>query len=330
MAVRTRRQRPSRHEARNRRRGARAREHLEQKRAQERSQLKKRERSRDRARRVTPSSKLPGRAGRSGLFCLGVAAGMLLAAPVQERLGRWTGGELGRIETLAIQGNARLSSEEIAGFIGMPPGSPLGAIDSPAIEARLIEHPWIRAAQTLWLPPATLLVRIEERQPAALLVDPVLGQQREPVGRLVDHTGTAFARSEGTRSSKLPRLAGGQSLASDRPHPVLQTGLALARQLARQLDRQTMDALGEDPRELVLALPVEGAPEGWILRSQDRSFEVVLGNDHVAERLERLAQLLAARLSILRGAPLRIDLRFTDQAVLQSGSPAGRGGELKS
>jgi len=208
----------------------------------------------------------------------------------------------------------------VAEATGVVPGGPLAEVDVEAVTARLQSEGWIRAAQVLVLPPSTLLVRVEERQPRAVLFDGtnrILGEDDEhaAVGRLIDATGTPFAPLRGRRpvlgAAALPRIVGGRTLASDKSHESLVTALALLERLDEPAD-PVLASLGGGLR---LHLPEEAA-EGWVLDARERSLRVVLGRDHLFERFDRLAELLRARLPAL-AKPVRIDLRFADQAVLK-------------
>ena len=102
------------------------------------------------------------------LFALSLAAGIALAAPLEERLAGWAQDDLGPLEQMAIQGNSRLSFAEVASTTGIRRGTPLASIDPEAVRQRLAAEPWVREANVLRLPPSTLLVRVEERVPQAL------------------------------------------------------------------------------------------------------------------------------------------------------------------
>jgi cell division septal protein FtsQ len=308
------RSRFSRQLARTRRRGDRARDRLEQQRRKERRNLASRER--DRARARTAQGSTPGwtQLRNIALFAVSLGMGALLAGPLHQQLGGWITLESGRLESLAIQGNDRLSHEEIADATGVAPGSPLTDIDNEAVEMRLTSHPWIRAAQILRLPPSTLLVRVEERRPAARLA----GGGRHTVAgveRLVDPDGTPFAQATdpaiGHEGNSLPRLIGGPSLASGRPHAVLAEAIALLDRL--RAGSPAWQMLGG---AVELYLPQPQNSEGWVLRTHDQTLEIVLGHEAQLERFDRLEALLRAELPEL-AQPVRIDLRFADQAVLR-------------
>ncbi len=330
-SLRGKRSKPSRYVEFNRERGERARAHLERARERERRRLRDDGRARERNRTRGPhDGARQRRVGRSLVFLASLAAGVLLASPLQyvlqTQLTRLSTSGMGRVESIAIQGNAHLSFADVAEATGVAPDSPLSEVDIPAVIARLESQDWIRDAQVLVLPPSTLLVRVEERQPSAVLLDGtnrVLGQDDEfaEAGRLIDATGMPFAALRGRRpvlgASDLPRIVGGQELPTGERHAALVTALALL----ERFDAPHEPALSALSGRVRVHLP-GGDAEGWVLEVPDRSLRIVLGEERLLERFDRLAALLRARLPAL-SQPVRIDLRFADQAVLQELTASG-------
>ncbi|HEM45859.1 MAG TPA: FtsQ-type POTRA domain-containing protein, partial [Alphaproteobacteria bacterium] len=301
-----RRSRPgaARHEAANRERGARARAHLARARERERRRLAQRERERERSRHLRGGPDPRARIRRAVLFAASGGLGLALAGLLGEPLWGAIGPRFAAVETIAVQGHVVLPSAEIAAATGVSPGTALAGVDPSDVQARLSALPWVREARVLRLPPSTLLVRVREREPRAVLS---AGDGSRPV-RLVDAEGTAF---ESERIPEgLPLLVGGEALPSGAPHERLATALALL----ADLDTTGAGALADDHGRLALHLPRGDAPEGWVLRG---AAEVVLGRDAGAERFDRLAELLRSGVLATQGGsgPLRIDLRFADQAV---------------
>lgn len=304
-----------RHETSNDRRGARARAHLARQRQRELARRRGTERARLRAR--TGGGKAPGGRLRGALaFALSLAAGVLLAAPLQSLAASWLGDGLGRLESIAIQGGDHLSHDEIAEATGVAPGSALGGVDPADVERRLSDHPWIREARVMRLPPATLLVHIEERRARALLVG------REGT-RFVDASGNPFAPAVDELAEGLPRLVGGDALEDGRAHETLREALELLERLPGLAEA----GLAPDGR-IDLHLPGGNAPEGWRLHAPSTGTRVVLGRGDLAGRFERLWQLLEDEetLRALQEGDDEIDLRFADQAVLRSAVRSGDGG----
>jgi cell division septal protein FtsQ len=302
------------HETANRGRSSRAQEHLA--RARERDRRRLETRGRDRARsRIFGGNRAPRRGLlRAGSASLALALGLALAALLGEPVLGWLGPELGSVDTIAIQGNSRLTFVEVASATGVARGSELARVDAAVVEERLRAVPWIRDARVMRLPPSTLLVRISEREPRAIL----LGTGRGREVRLVDADGTPFAA--GSASDPLPRIVGGDALENGVSHPVLATAL----DLLDDLETVGAGALADRNGEIALHLPYGDAPEGWVVKG---AAEVVLGVDELDVRFARLARLLDANEIGPGNAKkmTRIDLRFADQAVLSPAKPDTRG-----
>jgi len=243
------------------------------------------------------------------LFALSLVAGIALASPIEQHVAGWANYDLGPLEQMAIQGNSRLSFAEIAATTRVRRGTPLASIDQAAVSQRLVAQPWIREADVLRLPPSTLLIRIEERVPRAVLQSREQGSQA-PAPRLIDASGHLFAAHLDDRS--LPRLMGGDGLASEEKHAVLLTGLALFEELQ---SAEFADLWGPDD-DLRVYLPVSSSSEGWVVRG---SMEVVLGQRDLMPRIRRLGEVIRSddAMGAMGDADFVIDLRFADQAVLR-------------
>ena len=215
-----------------------------------------------------------------------------------------------RVHALAVQGHERLSAARIAKASGLGSGSLASASDPERIARQLESDVFIESAQVTTLPTGTVVVRVQEREPVALL----RGAEFEggsQTWRLVDTTGTPFARTRARGWSRLPRFRSAEALPTNKPNPKLVFGLSLAA-LMREINGQSVVK-----REI--QLPSEANGLGWVLHSQTLPRTVILGEDELKPRLERLALLLASSLPATRGAE-EIDLRFAGQAVLRSGS----------
>lgn len=306
--------RSPRHPMSNRDRGSRAREHLARARERDRRRLQNRYRVRARARSLAGGRDPRRGLLRTGSAALALAFGVGLAALLGQPILNWLGPELGSVDTIAIQGNSQLSFVEVATATGVARGSELARVEPADVEARLMAVPWIRDARVLRLPPSTLLVRISEREPRAMLV--ATGRGR--ADRLVDADGTPF--EGGAVSGRIPRIVGGDALANGVPHAVLVTAL----DLLDDLETVGAGALADPNGEIALHLPYGDAPEGWVVKG---TAEVVLGVDDLDVRFARLARLLESN-ELGSGAATkaqRIDLRFADQAVLSPVKPDTRG-----
>jgi hypothetical protein len=265
---------------------------------------------RKRRRELSPHAREFIRMRAALIFLLSLAAGVALAIPIEKQLGRWAQDGLGTLQKISIQGNSQLSFDEVALATGIQPGRALADVDPLLVESRLRREPWIRDASVLTLPPSTLLVRVEERKPRALLLDSEIPPTIR-AARLVDSSGFLFASALGDED--LPRLVGGENLALNHEHESLNMALGLLENL-EELD---LEALGGSRGPIELWLPRAGSSEGWVLRG---NLEIILGHDHLMGRLRRLSDLLdSGKIRALRGEErFQIDLRFADQAVLRN------------
>ncbi len=245
------------------------------------------------------------------LFALALVSGIALAKPLEKQIAQLTSNNFGLLESMAIQGNSRLSFGEIAAITRIQRGTPLATIDTSVIATRLAREAWIREADVLRLPPSTLLIRVEERKPKAILV-PRNSSSREQGTRLVDANGHLFIAVAASNSESLPRLVGGEALASEQQHEVLRKGLALIEHLQAPKLADLWD------HDLAVYLPIQNETEGWALRG---SMDVLLGQKDLKSRIDRLSQLIRNEkiIGALDGQRMLIDLRFANQAVLRRG-----------
>lgn len=77
--------------------------------------------------------------------------------------------DLFAIERIVIEGERELSVDEVTERAQVPPESTLLRFPRDEIAERLVSHPWIAAAEVRRRFPQTLVIRIEERSPAALV-----------------------------------------------------------------------------------------------------------------------------------------------------------------
>ena len=156
----------------------------------------------------------------------------------------------------------------------------------------------------------SLMVGIRERVPEAVVTanDP----SRGPRVTLVDPSGTPFAPAGADDVEILPHLIPSGAVSAGEPD----ARLALALALAKRLPAHGL------PGDLEIFIAPRSDPEGLALRLPGLPGRVVIGWEDFDARLERLTALLAADLTEVAEAA-RIDLRFADQAVLQSPRPGG-------
>ena len=308
--------RPRRFERRTQRRSRRARAHLE------------RRRRRGQVLGVGSSGRPLGAPGRrrglrsAACGLLGLAAGFLAGpSALQAGFGCWKG-HPSQIESISVSGHARLPARDVAEATGVARGSSVAEVDARAVEKRLALHPWIRSAVAAVLPSGGLLVEIEEREPRAVVRS---GSQKQ--WQLVDVWGVPFAPAEPRHAATLPRLRSHPELAGNLEHEVLARTLAILDELPPGALRKLSPAVAEISEEaggwplgLELHLPAPGSHRGWVLRAAAPQVEVILGQEGIELRLERLAQLLDSELLREVRRAESIDLRFADRAVMRAAS----------
>jgi len=74
-----------------------------------------------------------------------------------------------KIQSITVLGLDRLSREEITTTLKLSPDSSLWSIDTDYLSDQLVKHPWIRSVTFDRVIPHSLVVQVEERQPAAVL-----------------------------------------------------------------------------------------------------------------------------------------------------------------
>ena len=249
------------------------------------------------------------RARQVALFAVSLLFGTLLASTVTATVLQWWNEKPVTLESIAVQGTERLSSEDVARASGAARGSRLEELSEPELARAVAAHPWIREARVAVLPTGTLIIDITEREARAVLRD-------DSGVHFVDEEGIAFAvvgPEDGREAAGLPLIVGNDSDAASR-----QQGLTIAARLD-ELGLPGFARDGAPHRGLTLQLPrADDARKGWVLRPE-RGPVVILGSDDVTtvtDRLDRLERLLEADLGELEETTA-IDLRFAGQAVLR-------------
>lgn len=77
-----------------------------------------------------------------------------------------TSGEYFALKTLEIQGNSRLSSREILETADLIDGGNTLAVSIDAVEEALARHPWVKEVSVKRVLPGTLIIGIQEKDPA--------------------------------------------------------------------------------------------------------------------------------------------------------------------
>jgi cell division protein FtsQ len=249
------------------------------------------------------------RAGLGVLFCTSLLVGGTVGGSAIDGVRSWWRAEPQSVVAIAVQGNRHLESRAVAAATGIEKGSRLSDIDLREVEAKLNQNPWIAAAKVRALPMGQLLVHIEEREAQA-----ALRTLDEPIWRLVDGKGIPFATATESDLERLPRFRSSEPIQPLAASPTLVTAI----ELSDAVGRLGLSELTERA-ELIVPDPEARSNEGWVLAVGDPEVRIILGEDEVHDNLEQLARLMTSGLEELRDAR-RIDLRFTDLAVLSGAS----------
>lgn len=214
--------------------------------------------------------------------------------------GAWIGASWAldaELEHVSVQGLRHLSSADVLAASGLRAGTTLEAVDPAEVAAQLETHPWIDEARALRLPSGLVLIGVREREAAATL----LGSE----AWAIDADGTPFDRVASEPLEGLPQIVTRERFEPGVAHGSLAEAVSLPRQLA---DHGL-------PAPVEIGITASDDPEGLWLRLPDVAARIVLGRGRLDEKLDRLARVLDADLPELARAT-RIDLRFSDQAVL--------------
>ena len=266
-------------------------------------------------------------AGASGLFLIAIAIGIASSAEVSRITAYWWTQVPTRVHSIAVTGQQRLDAAQVASATGLVRSAFLENLNPSAIEQDLESHSWIEAAEVITLPSGQVLVKVEEREPSAIL-HPSDGSSV----MWVDRSGTPFALAQENDDnfSSMPRLITAEPFLPDEAHLPLAHAVALLEHIASPGDANAIFT--------EIQLPTSQDLRGWLLRTRERDLEVILGTWEPAAneeserfralqtRLTKLRQVLAGNLSEgkLTG---RIDLRFKDQAIWIADVPSVGGGQ---
>jgi cell division protein FtsQ len=108
------------------------------------------------------------------------------------------------LKTITFVGNSRIPTAQLEKAVESQLGTPLALVDFDAIKKELGQFPLIRSYVTESAPPDTLIIRLAERAPIAVL-------QAATGFSVIDAAGVELQQST-TRPDKLPLLTGGAAI----------------------------------------------------------------------------------------------------------------------
>ena len=276
----------------------------------------------DRERPAPPPSALGHGLRLAGLWSAGLLGAAALATAGWRH---FAAGDVLRIRSIAVTGNARATAAELLALSPVKVGDGLLTADVEAMERAIARHPWIAsAAVRRHLPPA-VEVQVKEREPRAV-VD--LGGLY-----LVDRDGQVFKRATPGDGLDLPLITGlaREDYLNHRTalEPRLRGALALLATYGRE---------GLGPLAPVSELHFD-AEEGVVLYVGDQGTEVILGpgqgqgEPDWLDKLTRLRRVLEAlraegrRAEVIhlddRSHPDRVAVRLSGRSSEKEGAGAG-------
>lgn len=208
-----------------------------------------------------------------------------------------------KVKNFSVEGNMLVSTNEILQLLQVQRGELLFRTDLMQIQNNILNHYYIKNAVVKRNLPTTLVVRVEERIPIAIVNCPGL--------YYVDDEGVVLPHPVERKLFDLPLLSNiplqekiilGATLAS----PSVQEALAVLR-LMKELNRPLFHAISE--------IKVE-TPEGIQLLTAEHCVPIIIGKGNIEQKFVKLEafwnQYVRTRgLSSLRYA----DVRFTDRVI---------------
>lgn len=250
------------------------------------------------------SKKAPVRSTRQKLVRL--AARLALVALALGLVAAWMWQRTLPLKQVAVVGNVQAQDEDVIRLVRATPDSTaLFSLDPALMADRAERHPWVREAHIRRLPTGTLRIRVEERQPAAL----VLGADGRPA-HFLDARGYAMPMRRGALAD-VPVLRG----AIPDYHPTQPVASRSLRELLAALasaDDETDALISEvvwTPRQTTL----------WTTPTTGRgTLPVRLGHTGQADQLRRLHAFWHQAVLPRPDAPIEaVDLRFEGQVVTE-------------
>lgn len=232
-----------------------------------------------------------------------------IAVAIERAPGALARVEAFRVREFALEGARYLTLDEAVGVAAVPSGASVWD-DPETWEERLRAHPLVRDARITRDLPSTLVFRVEERRPVALVPGDVL----EPV----DATGRPLPIDPIRRPVDLPVL---------RPTVVGGPGSrALGPEELRELLRELV-RIGEiDPAFTAKISEVAMIPaEDVAVRLSEPEVTVLFRRPLPAYRLRQGLRALSDAASRASGPPPRaVDLRYEDQVVIRTAGSGAR------
>ncbi len=205
------------------------------------------------------------------------------------------------IERIEQQGCKRLTLEVLCAYSGIGQGQNLLALESEAVSRRLESHSWIRRASVVKRFPRQLLLKLQEREPEAMI------KIRKAMYYL-DDEGVVFHRLSAGDRLDLPVITGLENYKGTLGRLGETREMRKVLSLLRVLDGRTV--LGRTSEISVDAL------KGLVFYLEAFPVPMQIGWDHYFEKRDRLEKIFSEIMTEVKEITA-VDLRFADQIVLQ-------------
>ena len=205
---------------------------------------------------------------------------------------KWT-----EVQHVSVVGLNRLTREEVLAKINIPQGASLLSLSTPELAERVQDHPWVEEVEVNRVFPASLVVNVTERKPAALL-----RTSGETV--LLDAGGHVLPGKLPSDAKTLPVVEGLtlQSVADHGRggHPRAKQGVLIARLLAPYFSGRLQVNVSK-PQATVVDLPQVRFQFG----------------KNVEEQWQRFLVLYPTIKPEIEGRSQEVDLRFSQKVILR-------------
>ncbi|NLG16752.1 MAG: FtsQ-type POTRA domain-containing protein [Fibrobacter sp.] len=208
------------------------------------------------------------------------------------------------VKRIAVEGNTRISSENVIARCGLKPGMKLYSVKKGAVQAAVSADPWVKSVKVIRKLRGDVIIKIAERKPFALVNNGLI-MQADPDGVLLPITkgaASTFPLFSGLRDT----LDGsGQRVIVAEDMKRVKSFLELAdRSESRLLSRLSQIDFSEQYR---IRMVIKGFPT-----------VIDIGVENIIERLNQMAELEGI-LSAENPFPARINLCYQNLAFVTQG-----------
>jgi cell division protein FtsQ len=197
---------------------------------------------------------------------------------------------------------ANVSRDEVWGILKGAPQGNIWTLSSEAIGRRLSSHPWVREVSVRKAFPDTLVVRIDERKPVAMVNLDAL--------YYVDDQGTVFKRLAAYDPKGFPILTGFSRSELAAKDAVTAQNLRKTIELLRWTDSGVL-------RRNISEVHFD-AQDGFTLVTRDRGLQLKIGTMEFREAMQRIEEAMP-KLSQLGQVQGAVDLKTAGRIFLRSG-----------